>query len=64
LDGQPLLIFFSPRELQQAFGGEAGVREAFEEVLPTPEEFKEKGPPPSGGQERVSRCRKEKLKAA
>jgi hypothetical protein len=29
LDGRPLLIFFSPGELQQAFGGVDGVRKAF-----------------------------------
>ncbi len=28
VDGKPLLIFFSPRELKTAFGGPAGVREA------------------------------------
>ncbi len=30
LDGQPLLIFFSPEELQRAFGGVEGVRRALE----------------------------------
>ena len=30
LDGQPLLIFFSPDELQRAFGGVEGVRRALE----------------------------------
>jgi hypothetical protein len=30
LDGQPLLIFFSPEGLQRAFGGVEGVRKAFE----------------------------------
>jgi len=30
LDGQPLLIFFSPEELKRAFGGVEGVRQALE----------------------------------
>jgi hypothetical protein len=30
LDGQPLLIFFSPEELKRAFGGAEGVRRALE----------------------------------
>ena len=32
LDGQPLLIFFSPGELQKAFGGVDGVRKAFDSL--------------------------------
>ena len=32
LDGQPLLIFFSPEELQQAFGGVEQVRKALESL--------------------------------
>jgi hypothetical protein len=32
LDGQPLLIIFAPRELQDAFGGIDGVRKAFESL--------------------------------
>ena len=32
LDGQPLLIFFSPGELQKAFGGVEGVRKAFDSL--------------------------------
>jgi hypothetical protein len=32
LDGQPLLIFFSPGELQQAFGGVEGVRKALDSL--------------------------------
>jgi hypothetical protein len=32
VDGQPLLIFFSPEELQQAFGGVEGVRKALESL--------------------------------
>ena len=32
LDGQPLLIFFSPEELQRAFGGVEGVRKALESL--------------------------------
>jgi hypothetical protein len=32
LDGQPLLIFFSPEELQRAFGGVEGVRQAFDSL--------------------------------
>ncbi len=32
LDDQPLLIFFSPEELQQAFGGAEGVRKALESL--------------------------------
>ena len=32
LDGQPLLIFFSPDELQKAFGGVEGVRKAFDSL--------------------------------
>jgi hypothetical protein len=32
LDGQPLLIFFSPEELQRAFGGVEGVRQALESL--------------------------------
>ena len=31
-DGQPLLIFFSPEELQQAFGGVEGVRKALDSL--------------------------------
>jgi len=31
-NGQPLLIFFSPDELQKAFGGVAGVRAAFDSL--------------------------------
>ena len=30
LDGQPLLIFFSPEELQKVFGGVTGVRQALD----------------------------------
>ena len=32
LDGQPLLIFFSPDELQRAFGGVEGVRKALDSL--------------------------------
>jgi hypothetical protein len=32
LDGRPLLIFFSPKELQKAFGGVEGVRKAFDSL--------------------------------
>jgi len=32
LDGKPLLIFFSPGELQRAFGGVEGVRKAFDSL--------------------------------
>jgi hypothetical protein len=32
LDGKPLLIFFSPGELQQAFGGVEGVRKALDSL--------------------------------
>jgi hypothetical protein len=32
LDGQPLLIFFSPDDLQRAFGGVEGVRKAFDSL--------------------------------
>jgi len=32
LDGQPLLIFFSPEELKRAFGGVEGVRQALESL--------------------------------
>ena len=32
LDGQPLLIFFSPGELQKAFGGVEGVHKAFDSL--------------------------------
>jgi hypothetical protein len=32
LDGQPLLIFFSPGELQKAFGGVDGVRKALDSL--------------------------------
>ena len=32
LDGQPLLIFFSPDELQKAFGGVEGVRKALDSL--------------------------------
>lgn len=32
LDGQPLLIFFSPGELQRAFGGVEGVRKALDSL--------------------------------
>lgn len=32
VDGKPLLIFFSPRELRQAFGSSAAVKAAFEQL--------------------------------
>ena len=32
LDGQPLLVFFLPGELQKAFGGVEGVRKAFDSL--------------------------------